>query len=275
MAKMFYSLEEAAAKLGKSVDDVKAMADRRELEVFRDRDRILLKAEQVDLLAGGKGEDDIRLADSGELEPISMASSGSGTGMGVDAKEQTGVSIFDLASDGTEEGDPSAVTRVQQSPSILSQDPGKSGSGLLDLTRGDIDETALGLTNLEAAYSGSGSADQSAPGSLPAEAALGGGGLFEGAAADAANAAAMTPAMAAAFAEPYDGPGSGLVGGLMLGSVIALGLTTFGLLVAMTSAAGAGPILNMMGDNFMAVVGGFLGFAVIAGGIGFLIGKKS
>ena len=275
MAKMFYSLEEAAAKLGKTVDDVKAMADRRELEVFRDRDRILLKAEQVDLLAGGKGEDDIRLADSGELEPISMASSGSGTGMGVDAKEQTGVSIFDLASDGTEEGDPSAVTRVQQSPSILSQDPGKSGSGLLDLTRGDIDETALGLTNLEAAYSGSGSADQSAPGSLPAEAALGGGGLFEGAAADAANAAAMTPAMAAAFAEPYDGPGSGLVGGLMLGSVIALGLTTFGLLVAMTSSGGAGPILNMMGDNFMAVVGGFLGFALIAGGIGFLIGKKS
>ena len=103
MAKMFYSLEEAAAKLGKTVDEVNAMATRRELEVFRDRDRILLKAEQVDLLAGGKagGDDDIRLADSGELESISMASSGSGTGMNVDAKEQTGVSIFDLASDGS------------------------------------------------------------------------------------------------------------------------------------------------------------------------------
>ena len=201
---MFYSLEEAAAKLGKNVDDVKAMADRRELEVFRDRDRVLLKAEQVDLLAGGKGgDDDIRLADSGELESISMSSSGSGTGLAGDAKEQTGVSIFDLASDGTEEGDPSAVTRVQQSPSILSQDPGKSGSGLLDLTRGDIDETALGLTNLEAAYSGSGSADQSHAGGMQAEAAIGGGGLFEGAGADAAAAAAMTPAMAAAFAEPW------------------------------------------------------------------------
>lgn len=274
MAKMFYSLEEAAAKLGKTVDDVKAMADRRELEVFRDRDRILLKAEQVDLLAGGKGgEDDIRLADSGELEPISMSSSGSGTG---DAKEQTGVSIFDLASDGTEEGDPSAVTRVQQSPSILAQDPGKSGSGLLDLTRGDIDETALGLTNLEAAYSGSGSADQSAAGAMPAEAAIGGGGLFEGAGADAAAAAAMTPAMAAAFAEAYDGPGSGLVGGLMLGAAVALAVTTFGLIVAMTGGAvGAGSILSMMGDNFMYFVGGFLAFAVVAGFIGFLIGKRS
>lgn len=273
MAKMFYSLEEAAAKLGKSVADVQAMADRRELEVFRDRDRTLFKAEQVDLLAGGRGGDDIKLADSGELEAISLASSGSGSAMSVDAKEQTGVSIFDLAGDSTDDGDPSAVTRIQQSPSILSQDPGKSGSGLLDLTRGDIDETALGLTNLEAAYSGSGSADQSAIGSMAPEAAIGGGGLFEGSSSENAGVV-MTPAMAAAFAEPYDGPGSGLVGGLMLGSIVALTLTSFGLIVAMTGT-GAGPILQMMGDNLWAFVGGFLGFALVAGIIGFLIGKRS
>lgn len=274
MAKMFYSLDEAAAKLGKSPADVQAMADRRELEVFKDRDRTLFKAEQVDLLAGKGGGDDIRLADSGELEPISLASSGSGSAMNVDAKEQTGVSIFDLAGDSTDDADPSAVTRIQQSPSILSQDPGKSGSGLLDLTRGDIDETALGLTNLEAAYSGSGSADQSAIGSMAPEAAIGGGGLFEGA-ADSAAAAGMSPMMAAAFAEPYDGPGSGLVGGLMLGAIVALGVTLFGLLVAMMGSGGTGPVLSMLGENFPAVIGGMLGFALIAGGIGFMIGKKS
>ena len=273
MAKMFYSLEEAAAKLGKSSEALQAMIDRRELEVFRDRDRTLLKAEQVDLLSGGgKGSDDIKLADSGELEAISMASSGSGAAMAADAKEQTGVSIFDLAGDAAEDSDPSAVTRIQQSNSILTQDPGKSGSGLMDLTRGDIDETALGLTNLEAAYAGSASADQSRMGSMAPEAATGGGGLFEGNAA--AEAAAVNPAMMAAYAEAYDGPGSGLVAGLSLGAIVALALTTFGLLVAMTGT-GAGSILSLMGENLWAFVGGFLGFAVLAGLIGFLMGKRS
>jgi hypothetical protein len=269
MAKMFYSLDEAAAKLGKSPADVQAMIDRRELEVFRDRDRTLLKAEQVDLLSGGKGDDDIKLADSGELESISLASSGSGSAMSVDAKEQTGVSIFDLAGDASDDADPSAVTRIQQAPSILTQDPGKSGSGLMDLTRGDIDETALGLTNLEAAYSGSASADQSAMGGMAPEAATGGGGLFEGSGQEAAAA----PVFALA-PEAYDGPGSGLVAGLALGAIVALTLTTFGLLVAMTGS-GAGTILNLMGDNLWAFVGGFLGFALLAAGIGFLMGKRS
>lgn len=277
MAKMFYSLEEAAAKLGKSADEVKAMGERRELETFRDRDRLMFKVEQVDLLAGkGGGGDDFKLAESGELEPLTLASSGSGAAMQPDAKEQTGASIFDLASDGTDESDPSAVTRVTPTPSILAQDPGKSGSGLLDLTRGDIDETALGVTSLEDAYSNTGSADASSVGSFQNEAAAGGGGqLFESSGADA-GAAAMP--MMAAYVEPYDGPGSGLIGGLALGMMVATGVMSFAVIAALasvtTSNSNSG-LLKLMGENMWPVVGGFAGLALVAAVIGWLIGKKS
>lgn len=57
MAKLFYSLEEAAQRLGKTHDEVKAMASSGQLQEFRDRDRLVFKREQVDLLAGG-GDDD-------------------------------------------------------------------------------------------------------------------------------------------------------------------------------------------------------------------------
>ncbi len=133
MAKMFYSLDEAAAKLGKTAAEVREMASRGQLQEFRDRERLMFKREQVDLLAGG-GEDDgvIPLADSGELDPpLSPASSGSS--IGVSPKEQTGISIFDA--DATDESDPSAVTRVTNAPASL-VDPGeKSGTGgMLDLS---------------------------------------------------------------------------------------------------------------------------------------------
>lgn len=268
---MFYSLEEAAARLGKSADDVKAMADRRELEVFRDRDRIMFKVEQIELLAGGKsGDEVIPLAESGELEPISLASSGSGAGIADNPKEQTGISIFDA--DSTEEADSSAVTRVTPSPTSFSTgDSSKSGSGsgLYDLTR-DIDETAVGMTNLEEAYAGVGSADESAPGSGGMDTASSGA-LFESPAAEPASA---FPAMAA-FAEPYDGPGSGLVGGFALGALVALALTAFAILLVLTGMSTSEGPLKILADNLWAVVGGVAGFAVLCGIVGWLLGKRS
>ena len=284
MAKMFYSLEEAAAKLGVSVDEVKTMADKRQLEVFRDRDRLMFKVEQVDLLSGGgksKSQDDvIPLADSGELEPIGLASSGSGTGLPVPSdnpKEQTGISIFDA--DSTEESDPSAVTRVTNSPAsaLTAADPGASGSGLLDLSK-DIEETKMGGSGiLEGVYSGSASADQSAFGSADesTDQAVGSGNLFESPAGsgDAVTGGAAVASAMMVAAEPYDGPGSGLIGGLMLGVVASLGLVTFALLMAI---AGSSMLLEQLGGaNFPYVVGGMAGLTLILGVIGWLLGKKS
>lgn len=282
MAKMFYSLEEAAAKLKVSADEVKAMADRRQLEAFRDRDRLMFKVEQVDLLAGGKGEDEIPLAESGELEPIGLASSGSapnmgsglslgGSGVAESPKEQTGISIFDA--DATDESDPSAVTRVTAAPlaglGATAAGDSSAGSGIMDLTRED---TGLGAGLMEDAYgatanAGSGSVDVGG-----SKAGIEGGGLFEGGAAEPAAAAGMSMAAMVA-AEPYDGPGSGLVGGLAFGAIVTLLLSVFTVILVL-SGSGA-ELLEALGDKLLVVVGGLAVFTLISAVIGFVIGKRS
>src|SRR5204862_367975 len=128
MDKMFYSIEEAAAKLGKSVDAVKDMAAKGQLQEFRDREKLMFKREQVDLLSGGHDARGVsrRAGGSGGLGPLTLASSGGAPGL-AESKESTGISIFEAET--TEEADPSAVTRVAQGPGQL-VDPGdKSASG--------------------------------------------------------------------------------------------------------------------------------------------------
>ena len=58
MAKMFYSLDEAAARLDKSADEVRAMIESGELQEFRSGDELVVKREQIDLLVGDDGSDD-------------------------------------------------------------------------------------------------------------------------------------------------------------------------------------------------------------------------
>lgn len=58
MAKMFYSLDEAAGRLGKSADDVRSMIESGELQEFRSGDELVVKREQIDLLVGDDGSDD-------------------------------------------------------------------------------------------------------------------------------------------------------------------------------------------------------------------------
>ena len=155
MAKLFYSLEEAADRLGKSEQEVQQMAETGQLQEFRDRDRLMFKVEQVDLLAGDHSNEDtggtIPLADSGGLEGISLASE-SGSAMNLESpKEQTGISIFDT--EDAEEADPAAATMVTTESPGFTGDPTASGSGLLDMTR-EADDTSLGADLLEDIYSG-------------------------------------------------------------------------------------------------------------------------
>ncbi|MBN2133278.1 MAG: hypothetical protein JW741_27515 [Sedimentisphaerales bacterium] len=53
MAGMFYSLTEAAAKLGQTEDEVKQLAKEGKLREFRDGSNLLFKIEEVDALLGG------------------------------------------------------------------------------------------------------------------------------------------------------------------------------------------------------------------------------
>ncbi|MBK9188369.1 MAG: hypothetical protein IPM33_05370 [Phycisphaerales bacterium] len=265
MAKMFYSIEEAASKLGKSEDQIRDLVARGQLQEFRDRDKLMFKREQVDLLAGGD-DDVIPLAgDSGELTPMtSPGASGTGLGLAGDKKDSTGISIFEA--DETEEADPSAVTRVSASPSIV--DPGeKSGSGgLLDLTK-EADDTSLGAGLLDDVYGSDTIAAQTA-----AEPAISGeGALFESHAGESNEPAAMPMMM---VAEVYDGAGSGLVGGFSLGMIASVMIAGFVLLVGLTTTAGGG-LLNAVGENFMILVGAMALVTLLGAGIGFFLGKRS
>lgn len=287
MAKMFYSLEEAAAKLGKSEDQVRRMAETGQLQEFRDRDRLMFKVEQVDLMAGG---DDgvIPLAESGELEPLSLASSGTSPGLsGLDAREATGISIFET--EGTEEADPSAATVV--SPSIApigladsggmdrpgSSGASGSGSGLMDLAR-EKDDTSLGAGLMADVYGGDTVSSTQEEPAMASGLAMGGGGdgggLFEttaGTPGVVETSTAVTPMMAA-YAEPYDGAGSGLVGGLALGATIALLL---GLFVVVLRLAGVGVDMVANLAEPMILTAAAAGIVAVAGVVGWVLGRKS
>src|SRR5436190_10634536 len=69
MAKMFYTMEEAKATLGKSEDEVKQFAREGRLREFRDGPRLMFKADQVEQLkselSSGGGAPDIGVSDSG------------------------------------------------------------------------------------------------------------------------------------------------------------------------------------------------------------------
>jgi len=105
MAKMFYTLEEAAQKLGKSEDELREMAERGEIQEFRDGDRLMFKRDQIDLLTDDDGSGDtddggdeiLGLADSGELEPMSLSSSESSSGIDLGGDSTGGASGIDLA----------------------------------------------------------------------------------------------------------------------------------------------------------------------------------
>jgi hypothetical protein len=265
MAKLFYTLEEASSKLGKSEADVRQMVASGQLQEFRDRDRLMFKVDQVDLLSGG-GEDDsvIPLADSADLGTISLASD-SGTGMNLESpKEQTGISIFDA--DSTEEADPSAVTQITESaPTELSLETVGSGSGLLDLTR-EADDTSLGADLLEEVRARDGSTASETQVEETESVAL-----FETTAAESdVNAA---PAAVMMLAEPYDGTWSGLSGGFALGMVAVLAFTLALVIFGLTGAAST--MTGMIGDNLWMWVGIAAGVVIVPALIGMFVGRKS
>jgi hypothetical protein len=116
MGKMFYTLNEAASKLGKSEEEVKKMVSSGQLQEFRDRDALMFKVDQVDLLSHDEGIDEdidlghnpsemssmIPLADSfagdrgagGSVLPLA-GDSGPMGGLGGDDDDDSGSSPFD------------------------------------------------------------------------------------------------------------------------------------------------------------------------------------
>lgn len=271
MAKLFYTLQEAAAKLKKSEAEIKAMVASGQLQEFRDRDRLMFKVDQVNLMVSG-GEDEgggIPLAESGEMRAISL-SSDSGSGLGLETpKEQTGISIFEA--EATESADPSAVTHVTETaPPELALETVGSGSGLLDLTR-EADDTSLGQNLLEG--SGVAAAAETAADTSPGDSAESpAAGLFETTGAEEATSAPV--GQIAIMAEDYDGPWSGLAGGFAVGMLLVVALTLM-LTVYGLSQSTSNPLVTQIAGNIWMWVGIAAGVVIVPGIIGMLIGRKT
>ena len=173
MAKMFYTVEEAADRLGISSDEVMSMADSGKLQQFRDRDKVMFKRDQVEKMvdpssATGTGmginlnEDsasiplgdltDMSGASTSDTDSFELGKEADETAEEEDAKGKTGISVFDAGE--VEAADPMAQTQVtgdmDQDEDLVLEAVG-SGSGLLDLTR-ESDDTSLGAELLDEIY---------------------------------------------------------------------------------------------------------------------------
>ncbi|GJM19228.1 MAG: hypothetical protein DHS20C14_14410 [Phycisphaeraceae bacterium] len=282
MAKMFYTVEEAASRLGMTAEEVEALGDSGQLQEFRDRDRLMFKRDQVDLLAGDESFDDddlgadIRLADSSELEPLSLSSSGSGsafnTPAGGSSPGDTGVSIFDPDESGADANADTLITGSVGMPDL--GDASSSGSGLAQLSL-EADDTSLGsdlLSDLGGSAAGASGAamDSGAEMASPAASGFGSGmgdssagSLFEGGPGEPEFGAAAAGAGAVGMmaAEPYDGAGSGLAAGAALGMIVLLAVT-LAVTILGFSGTGAVDLLGSIDSTAVMIIGGG-GFAVI------------
>lgn len=288
MAKMFYTLDEAADRLGKSADDVRGMAERNEIDEYRDGEKLMYKVDQIDLLSPNDTSTDE--ADLSGM--ISLTDSAEGTGLGL---EETGggmLGLTDSSAGGSDNadmpGDSGGITVLDDevgsvdasADTLVTDEPGLdnvnlesfgSGSGLMDLTR-ESDDTSLGAEGLlDELYSG-GDAGSSET------ATADGSDLFEGAAAaedfSSGAADAATPVAVAAVA--VDGKGSGLVGGLAFGMIIALlGAVAFAISAQLGVVPAFTEQLNIADQGMLIPVAALLGVCLVFGAIGFVFGGKN
>ncbi len=297
MAKMFYTLEEVCEKLTRNEDEIKEMVRTGQIQEFRDRDKLMFKVEQIDLLASGDEdtsdvhldlddpsggtdvalpeESGIGLADSREgigladsREGLGLSDSREGLGL-ADSREGTGVSVFDTDHGGEESPTEGSDAGVEALEDDLGLDAVGSGSGLLDLTR-ESDDTSLGAELLEEVYSSEENVE------IPAHAS----GLFEAAAAKEQPGEALSPPPPGATAASvpmvivaYDGSGSGLGTGLLVGALASL------VIVAIVAIVGVGGTTSVLASKIAESVwiwaGGLLGVTIVLGLVGLFIGKAS
>lgn len=264
MAKLFYTLDEVAQKLEKTPDEVREMARRGEIQEFRDREKLMFKVDQIDLLVGGEDESgDIPLLEDSRLGGSGLDLQDSGLAL-ADSREGSAISSFD-----TDHGESPAAARTQPAGATgiddeLSLDAVGSGSGLLDLTR-ESDDTSLGAELLEEVYS----SDENVE--IPANAS----GLFDAAGVESPGNAlgGGTVVMAPMLVESYDGSWSGLGVGLLLGALVAMIAVSVVLFVGLQGSTAG--LTTMFAGNLMVWGGGLLAATLIFGVAGFFIGKAT
>jgi excisionase family DNA binding protein len=143
MAKMYYTEDEAASRLGVSREGLGKLISQGKVRVYADGARKMLKVSEVDAIAAAGAP----TGDQIQIDTEKPAASPGGKEDTVITAE--GISIFDDEDLDIESADPMAKTTI--APSVedqISLEGVGSGSGLLDLTR-ESDDTSLGAEVLE------------------------------------------------------------------------------------------------------------------------------
>jgi hypothetical protein len=299
MAKMFYTQEEAQAKLGVAETGLKQLISDNKLREFRDNNKVMFKVDQVDKLASDRvnsgtggpvsGDSGIDLAPLGgasagsSMDALSLADSGSNVG-----KDDTIVTTTPSSNprsvfkpDEIKSSDTSAQTQIQ--PALddqLSLESVGSGSGLLDLTR-ERDDTSLGAELLEEIYPG-GDASKSAGATGMGLGIGSSSGIFEPPASDISGPSGLDNMAAPKaivggpeFVEARD-PASGAFGGFALAAVLAM-LVTF--IVTAAAAQGFSPdwasTISSSSTNVLIFGVILLVIALLLAGVGFFVGKAT
>ena len=262
MAKMYYTEQEAAEKLGVTPKEMASMAADKGLRSFMDSGRKVYKAEDIDKLAGADA------GESGEIEltPLSgdtadvVSLSEADESQAPTSKEDTvitaeGISIFDDEDLEIETADPLAKTQIAPSveDQVLVEGIG-SGSGLLDLTR-ESDDTSLGAEVLQ---------HIDMEGSVAAEEEAGppmvGGGY-----------APQPEPVAPVYVEATDAS-SGLFGGVAVGGAL---LSLLLIVLMFPAVGGVSPeFLQSLRENSVVVIIVGIVVAAICGVVGYLMGKS-
>ncbi|MCC7146046.1 MAG: helix-turn-helix domain-containing protein [Phycisphaeraceae bacterium] len=298
MAKMFYTLEEAAEKLKVEVEQVKSLATEGQLQQFRDRDKLMFKRDEVDALSenmpaikssGDSTGGPIDLASSTGSIPMDVmddtaeisvddSTTGSKAGSAAGSSFGTGVSVFEAGE--IEPADPSAQTQVVGTGSGISSDAELSlesigsGSGLLDLTH-ERDDTSLGVqideimpqdTSQSSAMSGTAESPAAASAILEEIASEG----------PTADQEAATAVPLGAIPDYYDPAESGLLAGLLGGAFISLVMVLLAAVSGMTGSE-VGVISGMASSmgSLLLWSGVFLLVSAALGAVGWVVGKKT
>ncbi len=265
MSKIFLTIEEASERLGKSTEEVQQLISEGKLQEYKQDDEMMVKTEQVELLATGEGSmedsvigDQISLEDSFTevLELDDGSSSGSAISL-ADSNEATGISAFDTA----------LGQEAQGSDDDMNLESFGSGSQLLDLTR-ESDDSMAGAELMNQSF------EDDDPVEMPTSAS----GIFKRMEdEDALNVGASpfgNSAMAAPMVvEQYDGAGSGLGLGAMIGASLALVLV--GLIVVTILAGGGSSIATAITGSLVLGVCIPLIVLFILLGVGFVVGRAT
>ena len=138
MAKMFYTLDETKAAMGRNEEEIKQLSREGRLREFRDGPRLMFKADQVESLKsemGGGGASSAAISDSGISDtgaPIGLVDSRGASGTGIslvdtDAGRSIGGSMGGSVG-GSMGGTGSAMAMPLKEDTALAADLGLGGS---------------------------------------------------------------------------------------------------------------------------------------------------